>query len=224
MEAVLANEDVLEPGDYQAHIRIAGTAGIEFDRSTTVRVPSAGAAQDGPLSIPVLREEVRLETSGTHELTATLVRGGAPLGRSWEFYLSESPSPLGENAKVAVSGIDPRIQAWLIKRGIVCEPFSNSEVNRREIILVGDLPNRSADAQSWRALARKWLGEVLLHSFRMRRSSAATNRRVGFRSEIKDESMLFETGSITKSVSASRTTYSRGCQPKESWTGITTAR
>jgi len=76
LEAVLANDGALRPGEYPAHFRISGPAGVAWERRTTVRVPDV---KEPPLAIPVLEEEVRLDgPAGVYTLVADLERG-APM-------------------------------------------------------------------------------------------------------------------------------------------------
>ena len=53
VEAVLATEDILKPGEYAARFRINGPAGNVWDRTAIVKVPTPSQGRDGPLSIPV---------------------------------------------------------------------------------------------------------------------------------------------------------------------------
>jgi hypothetical protein len=89
VEAVLANEDVLPPGEYPARFRICGPEGVAWDFRTTARIPRPASGTDAPLAIPVLDQEVRINgRAGHNELVAELERGGAPFGRRTEFDLS----------------------------------------------------------------------------------------------------------------------------------------
>jgi hypothetical protein len=60
VEAVLANEDVLGPGDYPARLRIVGPAGPVWERSITVGIPAPAQGTDGPLAVPVFKDVVKL--------------------------------------------------------------------------------------------------------------------------------------------------------------------
>ncbi|MBI4550700.1 MAG: hypothetical protein HY710_00385, partial [Candidatus Latescibacteria bacterium] len=91
VDVVLANEDVLQPGDYPVCARIVGSSGIVWERQTTVSVPWPPAGEDGPLAVLVLREEVRLDgPAGVYELAVTMERGGGPAGGRITFYVSET--------------------------------------------------------------------------------------------------------------------------------------
>jgi hypothetical protein len=159
VEAVLANEDVLAPGDYPVTLRIVGPKGIAWENKTTVTIPQPAPGEDGPLAVPAFAGEVTLNgPAGVYELAATMDRGGAPLGGRLKFYLSEVP-PLSESGgairKVTVWGIDDRIQGWLKAHGTTCAPFESAAPQTREILLVGDLSLVPATPQQRADLLRR---------------------------------------------------------------------
>ena len=156
VEAVLANEDVLGPGEYPARFRVCGPSGVAWERSASVRVPQPAAGEDGPLAVPVLNEEVTLGgPAGTYQFVANLERGGAPLGRAREFYLSDAGSLPRLNQAVTVWGIEGNVESWLKAHGVTCERFGGTAPSRREIILVGDVSKAGVDADTWKELARR---------------------------------------------------------------------
>ncbi len=156
IEGVLANDDALQPGEYPAQFRICGPSGIAWDRQTVARIPRPAPGHDGPLAVPVLNEEVALSgPPGTYELVATLEQGGAPKGRSWQFYLSDAASLPRLNRTVTAWGIEQKAQAWLREHGVTCERFGGSKPSRREIILVGDLSKTGANGNAWKELAQR---------------------------------------------------------------------
>ena len=59
VEAVLANEDVLKPGEYPARFRIWSRSGIAWKRTATGRIPQMAAGEDGPLAVPVWVKKFR---------------------------------------------------------------------------------------------------------------------------------------------------------------------
>jgi len=60
IEAVLANEDVLKPGTYPAHLKIFGSAGTVWEKKIDFSVPQPAQDDDAPLTVNVLRESVKL--------------------------------------------------------------------------------------------------------------------------------------------------------------------
>jgi hypothetical protein len=156
VEAVLANEDVLRPGEYPARLRICGPAGIAWERQTALRIPQVAVGEDGPLAVPVLREEVALSgPAGVYQFVANMEKGGGPLGREVQFYLSDAAALPKLNQTVTVWGIDRKVTNWLKGRQVTCKPFESVAPNQREIILVGGLSQAAPDANGWKELARR---------------------------------------------------------------------
>lgn len=159
VEAVLASEDVLRPGEYPVRFRICGPKGIAWERPAVVRIPEMAAGEDGPLAVPVLAEEVTLSgPAGEYRLVADMEQGGAPAGRTLQFYLSDSASLPRLSQQVTVWGIDEKGRNWLKEHGVLCEPLQGTAPNRREIILVGDLSKTESHEGAWKDLAGRMAG------------------------------------------------------------------
>jgi hypothetical protein len=156
VEAVLANEDVLRPGEYPARFRICGPTGIVWERQATVRIPSTPNGEDGPLAVPVLREEISLNgPAGRYEFVANLEAGGAPSGRSLGFFLSDAGQLPTMKHAVTLWGIEEKVEGWLRSHGLETQRFSGASPGRREIILVGDVSKNGSDLNSWKELIRR---------------------------------------------------------------------
>ena len=153
LEAVLANEDVLPPGEYPVRFRVHGPAGVAWERGAAARIP--GPASDGPLAVPVLRETVTLPgPPGQYTFAASMERGGAPAGGRLKFRLSEAADLPRVKGTVTLWGIDERVEAWLSARGLRCRRFGARAPQSREVILVGN-PGEEAKPAQWQALARR---------------------------------------------------------------------
>jgi hypothetical protein len=155
VEAVLANEDVLPPGEYPARFRICGPEGVAWDFRTTARIPRPASGTDAPLAIPVLDQEVRINgRAGHYELVAELERGGAPFGRRTEFDLS-SPGSIPRLSGAALAwGLPTESINWLIAQGITPDAYSNTLAPGRDLILVGDV-SESHDDALWADIRRR---------------------------------------------------------------------
>lgn len=162
VEAVLASEDVLAPGDYPAVFRLSGPAGRAWERRVAVRVPAPAATALPALAVPALCEPVTLHGApGRYTLTADLQRGGAPAGRQVAFFVSAPVSAAGPwaGATVALWGIDATAQSWLEGRGVRCRPLrplrpldiGPGSSEGAEPILVGDVSTSATDAE-WETL------------------------------------------------------------------------
>ena len=97
LEAVLANEDTLRPGVYPVQFRVLGPNGIAWERQSSLSIPET----DGPLAVPVLKEEIVLQgPAGTYELIPFIQRAAPPETR-WKFYRSDPQSLPKLNQQVA---------------------------------------------------------------------------------------------------------------------------
>ena len=154
IEAVLANEDVLPPGDYPARLRVIGPEGVAWDRRVNVRIPASGVGQDAPLAVPVLAEEITLGQAGEYEFAATLERGGAPAGGHLRFRLSEAPQWQAAATSVTTWGITDPATAWLQAHDIACAAFDPGMAHT-PLILVGDLSTIETTEAQWASLLRQ---------------------------------------------------------------------
>jgi hypothetical protein len=128
VEAVLANEDVLAPGEYPARFRIMGPQGVAWERRAMVRV---GANR--PLAVPVLDEQVTIAgPAGVYQLAAQLERGGSPRNECLTFRISD-PVDLGKAVPATFSGIDAGMGDRLRERG-----YRNGGADAR-IVVVGKI-------------------------------------------------------------------------------------
>lgn len=164
VEAVLANEDVLRPGDYPVQFRLWGPRGIAWERREVARIARPTPGEDGPLSVPVLTEKITLNgPAGEYRLVANMKEGASPAGRVLRLFVSDPGSLPRLNEKVAFWEIPEKVQGWLKTHGVKGQEFGLAMANQRQIILVGDLSKAGASAQDWRELARRMaLGSFVL--------------------------------------------------------------
>jgi len=172
LEAVLANEDVLAPGEYAVTLRVLGPAGVSWEQQTMVRVAQPNPGEDGPLAIPVFSGEVTLAgPAGQYEFAVDMANGGAPAGGRLKFYLSDIGVRPAASRNVVVWGIDDRVRQWLSSRGVVCGSLAQTMGETPQVILVGDVSASQPDAAAWRGLmARVARGSVVVflapHAFK----------------------------------------------------------
>ncbi len=156
VEAVLANEDVLRPGTYPAHLRLFGPAGCAWEQPITARLPEPDGGGDAPLAVHVFKDEALINgPAGHYTLAARLEEGGSPAGDRLSFYVSDPAALPDVRADVTVWGVDERATAWLTGRGLRCRPFGVQAPCGREVLLVGDLSSTTATEEQWRALAEQ---------------------------------------------------------------------
>ncbi len=149
VEAVLANEDVLAPGQYPVRLRIRGPEGVVWERRTQLVIPAGGAGDEPPLAVLVADAEVVIDgPSGEYELAATLEHGGHPEGGRLSFHVT-APADLGSmTGTVATWGLTPDQQQWLRSRGLSVGSWPGAAAGG--VILVGS--PAEATPERWAAL------------------------------------------------------------------------
>lgn len=161
LEAVLANEDVLKPGDYPVCLRVVGPAGIAWEKKVTLTIPAPAPGSAPLLAVPVLKEQVVLPgPTGAYVFAAAMERGGAPEGGRLKFYLTdEKDIPDLKKMTVTTWGIEESAQrkclSWLAARGLTCRPLASPPPDQTEVILVGDQFPVAPTADQWKDLARR---------------------------------------------------------------------
>ena len=179
LEGVLANEDVLRPGEYPVRARVCGPSGIAWERAAKVQVAAPAPGEDGPLAIPVIAEEVSLSgPAGDYELAISIERGAAATEASWQFHLTDPGSLPRLNQAVTLWGVPASVESWLNAHGATCEDFRGAAPARREIMLVGDVSKAGAKPEDWRELARRMAtGSVVIflspHAFEREKDAVA---------------------------------------------------
>jgi len=155
LEAVLANEDALPPGDYPVRLQVVGP-GMEriVDCVVTVTIPAEAGDHGLPLATSIFREEVPVDgVSGRYRFLATMQSGGAPTGGETVFFVADPAEMPRVETEVVLWGEDPQLAAWLTDHGIRTRPFSTDEPTKRSLILVS---TKAADggAEAWKTLLR----------------------------------------------------------------------
>ncbi len=154
LEAVLANEDAVRPGEYPAEIRVWGPQGSAWVRQATVSIPSPPVDGDGPLAVSVLKEEVTLEgPAGAYDLIPSVPHGMATPETSWRFHLSDPQAWPRITAEIRTWGLPPAVSSWLQARAIQSLPLEDASLHKRHIVLVGDVSNQTDSAATWKHLA-----------------------------------------------------------------------
>ncbi len=153
VEAVLANEDVLPPGDYPVQFRILGPDGVAWSERTTLHLPPTGSTGRPPLAVAALEAELTIAgPPGRYELAARLERGGCPAGDRTAFYLSAPVAPLTDALTVTTWGLPAEAEAWLAAHGVRCQPPGSAEP--AGVIVVGR-PEPEQRAEGWPPLWRQ---------------------------------------------------------------------
>lgn len=154
LEAVLANEDVLAPGEYPVRFQVAGPGGVRlFDKTLTVTIPDPKGKPEPPFAMPVLAEDIALDgPSGRYRFLAAFQRGGAAAGGEAEFYVADRAQMPPVEGEVVLWGEDPELAAWLAANGVRTRRFAPGPQTAREVIVVGS--KGPGEAAAWQELAR----------------------------------------------------------------------
>jgi hypothetical protein len=157
LEAVIANEDVLKPGDYPARLQVLGPADDKvWEREVTVKIPAKAGVAEAPFAIPVFAEEVPIDgPSGKYRLTARLLQGAAAAGENIEFYVTDPKDMPAVNGEVVLWGEDEPLANWLAGHGIKTRQFAPGTPGAREVTLVAGLPGGAGDVKAWRELVER---------------------------------------------------------------------
>jgi len=151
VEAALANEDVLKPGDYPVRFRVFSPQGPVWERQTVVKIP------DPPtLAVPAIRETFTLDgPAGQFTFAASLEQGGAPTGGRLAFYVSDPAALPRLTGDVTLWGLDKKAEQWLTARGLHCRPLTAEVSDGHEVILIGKPDDMETAPGLWQSLTAR---------------------------------------------------------------------
>jgi len=155
IEAILANEDALNPGDYPVRLQVVGPNNESvFDRKMTITIPDPKGKPEPRFTLPVLNEEVVIGgPSGKYRFLAIFEKGAAAAGGCIEFYVADRAEMPKVETEVTLWGDDPELAKWLDTNGIKTRAFTPGVQTARELILVGRKP-AAGEAEAFRELAK----------------------------------------------------------------------
>lgn len=158
LEAVLANEDVLAPGEYPVRLQVVGPNLTRvFEKRITVQIADPRSKPEPPMVQPVFSGEVVVDgPPGAYRFLATFEHGAAACGEETKFYVdvSSKEMPKVESEMVLLSS-DAALAAWLTDHGLKYRPYaSTDEGTARAVILVSGKPPADP-AVVFRDLARR---------------------------------------------------------------------
>lgn len=153
-EGVLANEDVMIPGEYPVRFQIVGPDCISvYDKTILITIPDPKSNPDPPLAMPIFGEDIAVDgPSGKYQFLASFQQGGAAAGGEVEFYVADPADMPDVETEITLWGEDADVAQWLAEHGIKTRLFQSGKQTSREVILVGYQPP-SGDAAVWRELA-----------------------------------------------------------------------
>jgi hypothetical protein len=155
LEAVLANEDMLAPGDYPIRLQVVGPKGATvFDQTVTLTIPDPKGKPEPSFVLPVFAGEAMVDgPSGKYRFVATFEKGAAAAGGEVAFYVADPADMPKVETEVVLWGDDADLAKWLAANGVKTRAFEPGKQSGREVILAG---NRAAagEAEAFRELAR----------------------------------------------------------------------
>ena len=169
LEAVLANEDALLPGEYPVRLEVVGPGAARvFERNVTVKIPAhrrgsqadQKAEAEPPMVMPVFAQDVVIDgPAGKYRFMATLQRGAAAAGEAVEFYVADPAEMPQVQAEVSLWGDDAGLANWLADRQIRARALAAGAPAAgapapREVILASGAPPKGG-AAAFADLARR---------------------------------------------------------------------
>jgi hypothetical protein len=129
IEAVLANECVLNPGRYTADFAVIG------ERGTVLQFSEDFVIEDDAFALPVMKRKIVLDVpTGKYTLTAYLRDGGAAQGNRFGFYVKDAAELPAVSAEIASLGLASPTEELLSAHGAVLTPYDG---RKQGLILVG---------------------------------------------------------------------------------------
>ena len=158
LEAVLADEDTLVPGDYPARVQVIGPRMTRvMDRAITVTIPPRNnGTNEPPFAKLWFSEDVTIDgPAGEYKFLATFERGAAAAGGAASFYVSDPADLPSVTFEVVLWGDDAPTAKWLSDRGVRTRPFAVGAPVKREVILVAPKPPVPGGVAAFRELAQR---------------------------------------------------------------------
>ena len=139
LEAVLANEDVLAPGEYPVRLQVVGpNLARVFEKTIKVKIGNPAGKPEPPMAMAVFNENVVIDgPPGMYRFLATFERGAAACGEEIKFFVDVPSARMpAVNGEVVVLGSDGELSRWLTAHGIRNRPFEVGQPQTgREVIL-----------------------------------------------------------------------------------------
>jgi hypothetical protein len=154
LEAVLANEDVLMPGEYPIRLEVVGS-GLSrvFERTITVKIPEPSGKREPPFAMPIFAEDVVIDgPAGRYRFLAAFEKGASAAGGEAEFYVSDPEDMPAVEGKVVLWGRDDALLKWLTQHDITVGKFDPTSPAAGEVLLLSTQPEPPGDVAAFSAL------------------------------------------------------------------------
>lgn len=156
LDAVLANEDVLAPGDYPVKFQVFGPNNkVVWERQTKIVVKEPGQKAETPFALPVLSEDAAIDgPPGSYRFVAAFERGAGAAGGDVAFYVGDRCQHPVVDTGVVLWGEDATLSSWLSNHNITARPFIADSQMAREIIVAGARPPSPGGVEAFKTLAQ----------------------------------------------------------------------
>jgi hypothetical protein len=157
LEAVLANEDALLPGNYPVRLEVVGPGTSRvFERKVTITIQDPKSKPEPPMVLPVFAEDVTLEgPPGKYRFMATFEHGAAAAGEVVEFYMADPVQMPPVKSEVVLWSEDAGLAKWLMEHGIRTRRWSSIQPTGREVILASDAASPPGGSKAFTELAKR---------------------------------------------------------------------
>jgi hypothetical protein len=157
LEAVLANEDALLPGNYPVRLQVVGPSTSRvFERTVTITIQDPKNKPEPRMVLPVFAEEVTIEgPAGKYRFIATFERGAAAAGEVVEFYMADPVQMPPVKSEVVLWSEDAGLAKWLMEHGIRTRRWSPGPPTGREVILVSNTASPPGGPTAFTELAKR---------------------------------------------------------------------
>jgi hypothetical protein len=143
LEAVLANEDALAPGDYPVRVQVVGpNLSRVFEKKISVKIADPKSKPEPPMVLPVFSEDVVIDgPPGTYRFLATFEKGAAACGEEVRFFVDVAPEEMPKvDTEIVLMSPDASLAQWLNDHGIEHRPYAPGQQSAREVILASGKP------------------------------------------------------------------------------------
>jgi hypothetical protein len=157
LEGVLANEDVLTPGEYPALVQVIGPKlNHVLDRPITVKVLPPEGKRERPFAQLYFSEDVAVDGSpGKYRFLVSFQQGAAAAGGETEFFVTDAAEMPAVDHEIVLWGDDPQLAQWLGEHKIRSRRFAPAAPVEREVILASSKPAAPGGAAAFRQLAQR---------------------------------------------------------------------
>ncbi len=140
LEAVLANEDMLPPGEYPVRLcALSPDHQRLLDRVISITIPETQDQKELPLAMPIFTENLKIDgPHGSYQFLANFEKGAAAAGGKTEFFVDDPARMPSIETEIVLWGEDAPLREWLTGHGIKVRAFDPAAPKNQDVILVSN--------------------------------------------------------------------------------------